>query len=123
MKYVTNEVYVLEGPTGYQEISEEDFRTVVQKEGKPAVVTFTGEWMGSSSMLHLIMEDIWSEYKDKVYFFCVSLGKNTLATEFGILNTATICFFKDGELIDQQVGLVSKSKIRTKLEYFLQTLG
>ena len=123
MKYVSKQVYILEESIGYQEISESDFRLMVQKEGKSAVVIFTGDWMGSASMLHVIMEDLWTEYKDKLYFFRVNLDKNTLATEFGILNTATVCFFCRGEIVDQQVGLVSKSKLRNKIDQFLQTLS
>lgn len=124
MKYIDRkEVYILEEPVGYQEISETNFRLIIQQEGKPAVVTFTGDWMGSATMLHLLMEDLWSEYKDKMYFFCVNLEKSTLAKEFGIMNTATVCFFNKGEIVDQQVGLVSKSKLRSKIEQFLHSLS
>ena len=123
MKYPSNEVYVLEGPAAYQKISEVNFRRIVGEGGSPAVVTFSSNWMGGAAMLHLLMEDMWAEYSNKAYFFCVDLEKSKLAKEFSIVNTATICFFYKGEMVDQQVGLVSKSKLRKKLEDFIQRLS
>ncbi len=122
MKYVSNQVYVLEEPAGYQEISESDFRRIVQEEGQPAIVTFTGDWMGSSTMLFLLMEDLWTEFRDKLHFFYINLEKNALTNEFGILTTATVFFFCRGEIRDQQVGLIAKSKMRSKIEQFIQSI-
>ncbi|MFN7119040.1 MAG: thioredoxin family protein [Saprospiraceae bacterium] len=118
MKYVSKQVYILEESIGYQEISESDFRLVVQKEGKSAVVIFTGDWMGSASMLHVIMEDLWTEYKDKLYFFRVNLDKNTLATEFGILNTATVCFFAGVKSLTNRLVWYLKANCETRLINF-----
>lgn len=123
MKYPSNEVYIMEGPAAYQEISEMNFRKIVSEGGSPAVVNFSSNWMGGAAMLHLLMEDLWAEYSAKIYFFCVDLEKNKLAKEFGIINTATICFFYNGEMVDQQVGLISKSKLRKKLEDFIKRLS
>lgn len=123
MKYLSKEVYILEGPFKHEEISETEFRKIILQQGHPAVVTFSSDWMGGAAMLDLIMEDLRSEYKEKVQFFWVNMDKSQLATEFGITNTATICFFCKGEVIDQQIGLVSKDKLRKKVETFIQNIA
>lgn len=123
MKYINKELYVLESPATYQQVSEDEFRALILQQGKPAIVTFLGEWMGSAAMLRMIIEDLCEEYRDQLSFFCVSLEKLKLIAEFGIQNTATVCFFHQGQIIDQQVGLVSKIKLRQKIEEFLKTLS
>jgi|GEM_PF-2537203 thioredoxin-like negative regulator of GroEL len=122
MKYLSKEIYVLEGPASYQEISEEFFRKTVLKEGNPAIVTFSGDWMGSAAMLHLIVEDLCAEFKEKAHFYCINLQKSKLADELGIGYVATVCFFYKGEMLDQQIGLVAKTKLREKIEQFIKTI-
>lgn len=120
MKYLSKEVYILEGSFKHAEISETEFRKIILEQGNPAVVTFSSDWMGGAAMLNLIMEDLRFEYKEKAQFFWVNIERSQLATEFCITNTATICFFNNGEMTDQQIGLVSKDKLRKKVEKFIQ---
>lgn len=40
-------------------------------------------------------------------------------TEFGIRNIPTILFFKDGQLVDKQVGAAQKAALTAKVEALL----
>lgn len=55
----------------------------------------------------------------------VNIGKcdvddsNDVAAEFGIRNIPTVLFFKNGELVDKQVGSATKAAYAAKIEALL----
>lgn len=88
--------------------------------GKPLVLDFWAEWCGPCRMVAPIIDELAEEYREQVNIGKVDVDDNNdVATEFGIRNIPTILFFKDGKMVDKQVGAVPKAKIEEKVKALL----
>lgn len=102
------------------EITDSNFEELVLKSDKPVLLDFWAVWCGPCRMIAPIVEEMAKEYEGKAVIGQVDVDNNTaVATKFGIRNIPTILFFKDGEIIDKQVGAVPKKTLVEKLEAML----
>lgn len=71
-------------------------------------------------MVAPIIDQMAEEYKDKAVIGKVDVDSNPgISARFGIRNIPTVLFFKNGEVVDKQVGAVPKSNFVAKLEAIL----
>jgi len=71
-------------------------------------------------MVGPIVEELAKEYDGKVVIGKMDVDENTETPEvYGIRNIPTILFFKDGQLVDKQVGAAQKSALVAKVEALL----
>ncbi len=102
------------------EITDANFDEVVLKSDKPVIVDFWAEWCGPCRMVGPVVEQIGEEYQSQVVVGKVDVDSNPeTAMKFGIRNIPTILFFKDGKIVDKQVGAVAKPVLVKKLEAYL----
>ncbi|MBC8146817.1 MAG: thioredoxin [Bacteroidetes bacterium] len=102
------------------EVSDSNFEELIINSDKPALVDFWAEWCGPCRMLGPMVSEIAEEYKDKAVVAKVNVDQNhEVSAKFGIRNIPTILFFKDGEVVDKQVGAVPKATISGKLDTIL----
>jgi thioredoxin 1 len=100
-------------------ITDSNFQELL-KDPKPLVVDFWAEWCGPCRMVGPIIEELSKEYEGKVTIGKLDVDENTeVAAEYGIRNIPTILFFKDGVMVDKQVGAASKSAFVAKIENLL----
>ena len=95
------------------EITDSNFQEILA-EGKPVVMDFWAPWCGPCKMVGPIIDELATEYEGKVI-----IGKCDVAAEYGIRNIPTVLFFKNGELVDKQVGSAPKSAYVAKIEAIL----
>ena len=80
------------------------------------LVDFWAEWCGPCKMLAPVLEEMADEYK-QVKFVKVD-ENNELAIKFGIRSIPTMMIFKNGEKVDQLVGLKQKNELVGKLNQY-----
>lgn len=88
--------------------------------GKPVVVDFWAEWCGPCRMVGPIVEELAKEYEGKVVIGKMDVDENVdTPQEYGIRNIPTILFFKDGQVVDKQVGATQKAVLAAKIDALL----
>jgi thioredoxin 1 len=98
-------------------ITDSNFEEVVLKSSQPVLVDFWAEWCGPCRMVGPVVEELAKEYEGKAVIGKMDVDNNPkTATEFGIMSIPALLFFKDGKVVDKQVGAVPKHVLANKLE-------
>ena len=101
------------------EITDNNFKEILAK-GTPVVIDFWAPWCGPCKMVGPIIDELAKEYEGRVIMGKCDVDENSdLPAEFGIRNIPTVLFFKDGALVDKQVGAVAKPAFVEKVEQLL----
>ncbi|MCU0446586.1 MAG: thioredoxin [Microscillaceae bacterium] len=99
------------------EVTDQTFAEVVKNSDKTVLVDFWAEWCGPCKMLSPIVEELAVEFGDQAVIAKVNVDDNMLISqEFNIRSIPTLLFFKNGEVVDKQVGYVPKNVLKQKLE-------
>lgn len=102
-----------------QEFTDANVKEVINS-GKPVVVDFWAEWCGPCRMIGPILEELAGEYAGKVEIGKLNVDDNVdTPNEYGIRNIPTVLFFKDGKLVDKQIGAGPKNIFKDKIEALL----
>ncbi|HPW67112.1 MAG TPA: thioredoxin [Salinivirgaceae bacterium] len=98
------------------ELTESNFENEVLKSDKPVLVDFWAEWCGPCRTISPIIDELHTEFEGKAVLGKVDVDTApSIAVKYGIRNIPTILFFKNGEVVDKQVGAVSKAVLAQKL--------
>jgi len=102
------------------EVTDANFEEVVLKSDKPVLVDFWAEWCGPCRMVGPIVSELAEDYEGKAVMAKMDVDSNPdTSVKFGIRNIPTILFFKNGEVVDKQVGAVPKASLASKIDAIL----
>ncbi len=102
------------------DVTDDKFEEVVLNSDKPVIVDFWAEWCGPCRMVGPVVKELSEDYGDKILVTKMDVDSNpNTAVKFGIRNIPTILFFKNGEIVDKQVGAVPKTILASKLDAIL----
>jgi thioredoxin 1 len=103
-----------------KEITDANFEQEVLKSDKPVLLDLWAEWCGPCRMVGPIVEELAEDYDGKAICGKLDVDSNpNTSVEYGVRNIPTLLFFKDGKLVDKQVGLVPKAQLAAKLDAIL----
>jgi thioredoxin 1 len=98
-------------------VTDGDFDQQILQSNVPALVDFWAAWCGPCRTVGPIVEELADEYKGKVKVAKLDVDANKeVAGKYGVRGIPTLILFKDGQVVDQIVGAVPKSRIKELLD-------
>ncbi len=103
-------------------ISDDNFQKEVLESDKPVMVDFWASWCGPCLALAPIIDEIAEAYSDKIKICKLNVDENQkTAMQYGIKGIPTILFFKNGQVVEQSVGLVPKDYLEDLIKKVIES--
>lgn len=90
---------------------------VLDVKDMPVLVDFWAPWCGPCQTQGPIIDELADEMKDKVKIYKMNVDDNTeLASQYGIMSIPALKIFKNGEVVEEMVGVHDKGQLTEVLE-------
>jgi thioredoxin 1 len=99
------------------ELTDASFDEILNSSDVPVLVDFWAPWCGPCKMLAPVLDDIASEYGDKLKVCKVDTDEHRdAAVEYAISAIPTIILFKGGQIEKKWVGMTTKQDITEAID-------
>ncbi len=93
--------------------TDDNFERDVLKSNVPVLVDFWAVWCGPCRALAPIVDELADDNVGKIKVFKVNTDENPNSpSQFGVRGIPTVILFKNGQVVDQSVGVVSKASLQ-----------
>lgn len=101
-------------------VNDASFESDVLQSNNPVLVDFWAEWCGPCKMIAPILDEIATDYQDKIKVVKVNVEESkAVPAKYGIKGIPTLILFKDGQVQATKVGAITKSQLAAFLDSHL----
>lgn len=98
-------------------ITTDNFESEVLQSPVPVLVDFWAEWCMPCKMVAPVLAEIAQEYEGKAKIGKLNVDEQAdLAAKYNIVSIPTMLLFKDGEVVQQQVGAAPKEQLEVLIK-------
>ncbi len=93
-------------------VTDADFEQTVLQSNKPVLVDFWADWCQPCHMIAPTVKELAAEYGDQILVGKLDVDANPVTTaKYGIRGIPALLIFKDGQRVQQIVGVQPKEEI------------
>jgi thioredoxin 2 len=97
--------------------TDDDFAGIVERATIPVLVDIWAPWCGPCRMVSPALEQLASEMAGQLKLVKVNTDENPRVSQrFNVMSIPTLLLFKEGEVVDEQVGAAPVVTLRTWLQ-------
>ncbi|MDP4132578.1 MAG: thioredoxin [Bacillota bacterium] len=97
-------------------VTDKNFKEEVFNTDKTVLIDFWAAWCGPCRMLSPVVDEIASEYQDRLKVCKVNVDEEPeLARQFNIVSIPTLIALKDNKIVSKSVGVSPKAEILSML--------
>ena len=105
----------------YTTLTDANFQKEVLENSQPVLVDFWADWCGPCHMIAPTIEEIAVDFEGRAKVGKLDVDANgKIAGQYGIRSIPAILLFKDGQVVDQVIGVAPKSELTNKLNDLIQ---
>ncbi len=95
------------------QVTDANFEEIVLKSAVPVLIDFWAPWCGPCRAMGPVIDELAAEYEGKALVVKMNVDENPATPNtYGIRAIPTLILFKDGAVLEQSTGAVSKSNIK-----------
>ena len=96
-------------------LTKENFAQEVLQSDKPVLVDFWATWCGPCRMMAPVVEELAAEHPEYKFGKINVDEQPELAGEYRIMSIPTLLVFRNGQKVNESVGLIPKEKVESLL--------
>jgi thioredoxin 1 len=99
------------------ELTDENFKSEIMDASTPALVDFWAVWCGPCRAIAPVVEELAVQYEGKLKIGKLNVDENPKTPgQYGIRAIPTLILFKNGTVVEQITGAVSKNTLETAIK-------